>query len=278
MTNFDLERYRVQPGQHIRLESIDPQDTGTFDGEKDEGKEILDALTDRLEILQERLYAEHKQSVLMILQGMDSSGKDGTIEHVFEGVNPQGVRVESFKTPTPLELDHDYLWRVHQKTPRKGEIVIFNRSHYEDVLVVRVHELVPKQVWSRRYGHINDFERLLTDEGVTILKFFLHINLDEQKERFADRLNDVEKQWKFNPNDLKERQRWDDYTKAYEDALSMTSTEWAPWYVVPANRKWFRNMLIASALVQTLERLEPEPQNPYTEKEIEEFRGLLKKA
>ena len=278
MTNFDLERYRVQPGQHIRLESIDPQDTGTFDGEKDEGKEILDALTDRLEILQERLYAEHKQSVLMILQGMDSSGKDGTIEHVFEGVNPQGVRVESFKTPTPLELDHDYLWRVHQKTPRKGEIVIFNRSHYEDVLVVRVHELVPKQVWSRRYSHINDFERLLTDEGVTILKFFLHINLDEQKERFADRLNDVEKQWKFNPNDLKERQRWDDYTKAYEDALSMTSTEWAPWYVVPANRKWFRNMLIASALVQTLERLEPEPQNPYTEKEIEEFRGLLKKA
>lgn len=278
MTNFDLERYRVQPGQHIRLESIDPQDTGTFDGEKDEGKEILDALTDRLEILQERLYAEHKQSVLMILQGMDSSGKDGTIEHVFEGVNPQGVRVESFKTPTPLELDHDYLWRVHQKTPRKGEIVIFNRSHYEDVLVVRVHELVSKQVWSRRYSHINDFERLLTDEGVTILKFFLHINLDEQKERFADRLNDVEKQWKFNPNDLKERQRWDDYTKAYEDALSMTSTEWAPWYVVPANRKWFRNMLIASALVQTLERLEPEPQNPYTEKEIEEFRGLLKKA
>ncbi len=278
MTNLDLERYRVQPGQHIRLESIDPQDTGTFDGEKDEGKEILDALTDRLEILQERLYAEHKQSVLMILQGMDSSGKDGTIEHVFEGVNPQGVRVESFKTPTPLELDHDYLWRVHQKTPRKGEIVIFNRSHYEDVLVVRVHELVPKNIWSRRYSHINDFERLLTDEGVTILKFFLHINLDEQKERFADRLNDVEKQWKFNPNDLKERQRWDDYTKAYEDALSMTSTEWAPWYVVPANRKWFRNMLIASALVQTLERLEPEPQNPYTEKEIEEFRGLLKKA
>ena len=278
MTNVDLERYRVQPGQHIRLDSIDPQDTGSFDGEKDEGKEILDALTDRLEVLQERLYAEHKQPVLMIIQGMDTSGKDGTIEHVFEGVNPQGVRVESFKTPTPLELDHDYLWRVHQKTPRKGEIVIFNRSHYEDVLVVRVHELVPKNVWSRRYSHINDFERLLTDEGVTILKFFLHISLDEQKERFADRLNDVEKQWKFNPNDLKERKLWDDYTRAYEDALSMTSTDWAPWYVVPANRKWFRNMLIASALVQTLERLQPQPQNPYTEKEIEEFREALKKA
>lgn len=278
MTTFNLDQYRVQPGQHLSLKDIDPQDTGSYDGEKDEAKDLLDALTDQLEVLQERLYAEHKHSILMVLQGMDTSGKDGTIEHVFEGVNPQGVRVASFKAPSPLELEHDFLWRIHEQTPRKGEIVIFNRSHYEDVLVVRVHELVPKKVWSRRYSHINNFEHLLADEGVTILKFFLHISPDEQKERFVDRLDDVEKQWKFNPNDLKERKFWGDYTRAYEDALSMTSTEWAPWYVVPANRKWFRNLMIASALVQTLEQLNPQPQNPYKPEDIESFRDALKKA
>lgn len=278
MAKIDLEKYRVISGKHNILDGFDPQDTGDFDGEKDEGKEILDALTGELEILQERLYAAGKHAVLVILQGMDTSGKDGTIEHVFEGVNPQGVRIESFKVPTPIELEHDFLWRIHQKTPRKGEIVIFNRSHYEDVLVVRVHELVSKKVWSRRYSHINNFEHLLADEGVTILKFFLHISPNEQKERFLTRLDDPEKLWKFNPNDLKERKLWNQYARAYEDALSMTSTEWAPWYVIPANRKWFRNMLVASALVQTLKELDPRAKNPFKDDDIDSFRDALKNA
>lgn len=274
---INFEQYRVKSGEHLRLDAIDP-DAGSFGDDKSEGNELLDRLTDELEVLQERLYAEHKHSILIVLQGMDTSGKDGTIEHVFEGVNPLGVRVASFKAPNPLELEHDYLWRVHQQTPRKGEIVLFNRSHYEDVLVVRVHELVPKKVWSRRYGHINDFERLLTDEGVTILKFFLHISKEEQEQRFLDRLDDPEKRWKFNPGDLEERKFWDSYQHAYEDALSMTSKEWAPWYVVPANRKWVRNLIIASALVDTLKRLDPKPENPYQKEDIQIFREVLKKA
>jgi PPK2 family polyphosphate:nucleotide phosphotransferase len=187
---------------------------------------------------------------------MDTSGKDGVIRHVFEGVNPQGVRVASFKVPTQEELDHDYLWRVHRQTPGRGEIVIFNRSHYEDVLVVRVHELVPEKQWSRRYQQINDFERLLVEEGTTILKFFLHIDKDEQKERFQARLDDPEKHWKFNVGDLKERQLWDAYMHAYEDVLSRTSQEDAPWYIVPSNKKWYRNLVIANVLVETLEKLE----------------------
>jgi PPK2 family polyphosphate:nucleotide phosphotransferase len=186
---------------------------------------------------------------------MDTGGKDGTIRHVFDGVNPQGVKVASFKKPTPRELAHDYLWRVHPHTPGNGEIVIFNRSHYEDVLVVRVHELVPKKVWNRRYEQINDFERRLAEEGTTILKFFLHISKQEQKERLRARLDEPDKNWKFSSGDLAERALWDDYQQAYEDVLSNTSTKWAPWYIIPADQKWFRNLLISQILVDTLERL-----------------------
>jgi PPK2 family polyphosphate:nucleotide phosphotransferase len=213
-------------------------------------------------VLQELLYAEHKHKLLVVLQARDAGGKDGTIRHVFEGVNPQGVKVAGFKVPTPIELDHDYLWRVHRRVPGKGEIVIFNRSHYEDVLVVRVHELVPPEVWGRRFAQINDFERLLAEEGTTILKFYLNIGPDEQKERLQARLDEPHKRWKFNPGDLKERKLWPDYTRAYEDVLSKTSTEWAPWTVVPANRKWYRNLVIATTIIETLEGLDmryPEP-------------------
>ena len=275
--DLDLERFRVKPGEHISLDKIDAEGGDSLDWDKDEGKDILDQMTDELEVLQERLYAEHKHSVLIVLQGMDTSGKDGTIEHVFEGVNPQGVRVASFKTPTPLELEHDFLWRIHQKTPGKGEIVIFNRSHYEDVLIVRVHGLVPEKVWSRRYGHINNFERLLADEGTVILKFFLHISKEEQKQRFIDRLVEEDKRWKFNPGDLKERKHWKDYTRAYEDALSMTSTEWAPWYVVPANRKWYRNMIIAHALIEAIKKLNPQPINNLAETDVKTYLAALEK-
>jgi PPK2 family polyphosphate:nucleotide phosphotransferase len=195
---------------------------------------------------------------------MDTGGKDGTIRHVFQGVNPQGVKVSNFKAPSKEELDRDYLWRVHRRTPCTGEIMIFNRSHYEDVLVVRVHNLVPAEVWKRRYGHINDFERMLTNEGTDILKFYLHISWEEQKERFQARLDNQNKQWKFNLGDLEERKLWTEYMRAYEDMLSKTSTEEAPWYIVPANRKWYRNLVVATLLVDKMEGLNmsyPEPED-----------------
>ena len=247
------DQYRIKPGTKAKLSKLNPADTADYDGRKDEAKDELDELTDRLEDLQELLYAESKHKLLIVLQGTDTSGKDGAIRHVFEGVNPQGVRVANFKAPTPIELAHDYLWRVHPQAPGKGEIVIFNRSHYEDVLVVRVHGLVPDKVWRRRYDQINAFERLLADEGTTILKFFLHISKDEQKERLQARLDDPTKHWKFNVGDLKERELWDEYIRAYEDALSKTSTDWAPWYVVPSDVKWYRNLIIARVIVGTLE-------------------------
>jgi PPK2 family polyphosphate:nucleotide phosphotransferase len=255
-------KYRVKPGSRVDLSTWDSNDKSAFPGGKDEGRERLLELNQELEELQELLYAEHKHKVLVILQAMDTGGKDGTIRHVFEGVNPQGVRVACFKRPTPEELSHDYLWRAHKQTPGKGEIVIFNRSHYEDVLVVRVHNLVPERVWSRRYEHINDFEHMLADEGTTILKFFLHIDLDEQRERLQARLDEPRKHWKFDPRDLEERKLWPEYTKAYEDAIGKTSTDWAPWHIVPANRKWYRNLVIGSAIVETLKGLNmrhPEP-------------------
>jgi len=257
-----MERYRVKPGTRVNLSKWDPKDKSVFPVKKKEGRKRLLELNERLEELQELLYAEHKHKVLIVLQAMDTGGKDGTIRHVFEGVNPQGVRVAGFKVPTREELAHDYLWRVHKQTPGRGEIVIFNRSHYEDVLVVRVHSLVPEDVWSRRYAHINAFERMLADEGTTILKFFLHIDLEEQKERFQARLDEPHKNWKFNPGDLEERKLWPEYMRAYEDAISRTSTEWAPWYVVPANRKWYRNLVVGTVIIETLEGLDmryPEP-------------------
>ncbi len=258
-----MKRYRVEPDSRIRLSEWDPSDKSAFPVSKKQGKRRLWELNLQLEELQELLYAEHEHKLLIVLQAMDTGGKDGTIRHVFDGVNPQGVHVASFKQPTPAELDHDYLWRVHKHTPGKGEIVIFNRSHYEDVLVVRVHELVPEEVWSRRYDHINNFERMLADEGTTILKFFLYIDKDEQKERLQARLDEPHKRWKFNPGDLDDRALWPKYIEAYEEALSKTSTAWAPWYIVPANRKWYRNLVIGTVIVETLQALDmhhPEPE------------------
>lgn len=265
----------VKPGSKIRLSQIDPNDTGSYKEGKDAGQKEILKLNLRLESLQERLFAEHKHPVLVVLQGMDTSGKDGTIRAVFEGVNPQGVRVAGFKVPTPQELDHDYLWRIHQQTPGKGEIVIFNRSHYEDVLVVRVHNLVLPERWQKRFDQINAFERQLAEEGTTILKFFLHIDLDEQKQRLLERLEQPDKNWKFNPGDLKERALWADYQKAYEDVLEKTSTDWAPWYVIPANRKWYRNLTIGRILVDTLERLNPQSPVTLKKEELEQYRTQL---
>lgn len=253
---MDDEMYRVPLKGKIKLKDYDPNDSKLFEGNKKDGKETLQKLNAELETLQEEFYAEGKHRLLIVLQAMDTGGKDGVIRAVFEGVNPQGVKVASFKTPTPVELAHDYLWRVHQQTPGKGEMVIFNRSHYEDVLVVRVHNLVPEEVWSKRYQHIREFERVLADEGTTILKFYLHIDLKEQAERFLARVEDPTKQWKFNPGDLDERARWDDYMKAYEDMLSQTSTAWAPWYVIPSNKKWYRNWLISKIVIKTLKNLD----------------------
>lgn len=259
---MDDEKYRVPYKGKIKLNDYNPNDSSLFDGNKKDGKEALLKLNQELEALQELLYAEGKHRLLVILQAMDTGGKDGVIRSVFEGVNPQGVKVASFKTPTSIELSHDYLWRIHEHTPGKGEIVIFNRSHYEDVLVVRVHELVPEAVWSRRYQHINEFERMLTDEGTTILKFFLQIDLKEQARRFLTRVEDPTKQWKFNPGDLDERARWDDYQEAYEKVLNQTSTPWAPWYVIPGNKKWYRNWLISKIVIKTLKDLKMEYPTP----------------
>lgn len=257
-----MKKYQIKPGSKVNLGDFDPADTSAFQGGKKEAQAALLEQNAELEALQEMLYAQHEHKVLIVLQGMDTSGKDGVIRHVFEGVNPQGVRVASFKVPTPIELDHDYLWRVHSQVPGRGEMVIFNRSHYEDVLVVRVHGLVPKKVWSRRYAHINAFEKMLAEEGTIILKFFLHISPQEQQERLLARLQDPAKQWKFNPGDLKERKLWKDYTCAYEDALAKTSTAHAPWYVIPSDKKWYRNWLIANILIKTLKGLKvayPQP-------------------
>jgi PPK2 family polyphosphate:nucleotide phosphotransferase len=250
-----MKRYRVKPGTRVDLSEHNPADKSAFDGGKTKGQEATLDLNRHLEELQELLYAEHEHKVLVVLQGMDTSGKDGIVRHVFEGVNPQGVRVASFKVPTPLELDHDYLWRVHHQVPAKGEIVIFNRSHYEDLLVVRVHALVPPRIWKRRFAQINAFERMLSEEGTAILKFFLHISPEEQKARIQERLDTPHKRWKFRRSDLAERKLWSDYTEAYEDVLSKTSTRWAPWYIVPADREWYRNLVVATILVETLKGL-----------------------
>jgi PPK2 family polyphosphate:nucleotide phosphotransferase len=263
-----MEQYFVKPRTKINLSDWNPNDKTNFESGKEAGKLHLVELNNELMALQDILYAEHKHKILIVLQGMDTSGKDGTIKHVFRGVNPQGVRIANFKVPTEIELDHDYLWRVHKQVPKKGEIVIFNRSHYEDVLVVRVHELVPKNIWSKRYSQINSFEKLLSDEGTIILKFFLHIDLDEQKERLQARLDDPNKHWKFSKGDLDERKLWPEYIKAYEDMLAKTSTRIAPWYVIPSNRKWYRNLVIGSILVETLKNLDmgyPEPEEDLNE-------------
>jgi PPK2 family polyphosphate:nucleotide phosphotransferase len=251
----------VRPGSRVRIANIDPNDThghtrGRATAELQRG---LDRLTE----LQDRIYAESKHRILIVIQGIDAAGKDGTVRHVMTAFNPMGCIVTSWKAPTPIELGHDFLWRIHQRTPGKGEISIFNRSHYEDVLVVRVHELVPKAVWSKRYDQINAFERLLAAEGTTILKFFLLIDRDEQKQRLQARLDDPDKHWKFRVGDLAERKLWDSYTAADEEMLARCSTDVAPWYVIPANKKWFRNLAVADIVGDVLEELKPEyPPSP----------------
>jgi PPK2 family polyphosphate:nucleotide phosphotransferase len=252
---MDLDRYRVRPGDDARLDRWTTSGKDDTDLRKGDAPEALAEATDRLGALQQLLYAEGKHKVLVVLQGMDTSGKDGTIRHVFRAVNPQGVPVASFKRPTDDELAHDYLWRAHRHTPASGQLAIFNRSHYEDVLVVRVHGLVPEARWQRRYGHIVDFERMLVDEGTTVLKFFLHISNDEQRARLQARIDTPEKNWKFEVGDIAERKRWDDYQAAYATALAETSTETAPWYIVPSDHKWLRNLVISRLLVERLEGL-----------------------
>ncbi len=245
----------VEPGIRFALASVDADATGGLD--KAEAKAALADERERIKALQEKLYAEHARSLLVVFQAIDTGGKDGTIRSVLEGVNPQGCRVWSFKVPSAEELDQDFLWRYHARAPGRGLIGVFNRSHYEDVLVVRVKGLVPEETWRERYGLINDFERLLTLSGTTILKFFLHISKDEQKERLEARLEDPDKHWKFDPADLTERKSWDAYRTAFDDALSRCSTPYAPWHVVPANRKWARNLMVARTIADTLEAMDP---------------------
>ena len=249
------QQFLVPPGKPVDLANYDPGFTGGYTS-KAETKAELKRNGNRLRDLQEVLWAENRHALLIVLQALDAGGKDGTIKHVMRGVNPQGCQVTSFKVPTDEELEHDYLWRVHKATPRRGDIGIFNRSHYEDVLVVRVHDLVPEGVWQQRYDQINEFEKLLADTGTTILKFFLHISKDEQKKRFEARLQDPRKNWKFSMGDVKERGHWDDYMRAYEDALSRCSTPWAPWYVIPADNKWYRNLAVSQIIVEALEKLD----------------------
>ncbi len=253
----DYPRYRVEPGSRLDLSAVDADESEHYEGKKDVKKE-LDRQRDRIRDLQAQLYAERQQSLLIVLQAMDTGGKDGTIRGVFQGVNPQGCQVWSFKAPSAEELEHDFLWRYHQKAPSRGMITIFNRSHYEEVLIVRVKGLMPEDVWRRRYEMINEFEHALTLNNTTVLKFYLHISKEEQKRRLQSRLDDPAKHWKFSSSDLKERAFWDDYMRAFEDAISNCATPYAPWYVVPANRKWYRNLVIARTIADTLEAMRPQ--------------------
>ena len=246
----------------FRLDDYDPDDTSAFKGGKKECAELNTAIQKRIGELQELLFARHEHKVLIVLQGMDTSGKDGAIRHVMADASPQSIRVVSFKKPTQPELDHDYLWRVHAQVPASGEIAIFNRSHYEDVLIVRVHGDHGDKFWKKRFRQINDFEQMLAENGTLILKFFLHISKDEQRERLQARIDDPTKRWKFQHVDIEERARWKDYMHAYEEALRATSTEWAPWTIVPANHKWYRNYVVGKTVVDALEDLKmkyPEP-------------------
>lgn len=252
-----MDCYRVEPGSRVSLSKWDPDDKQFCPDGKQAGLKELDEIKRKLYALQVKLFAEHKNKLMVVLQGMDTSGKDGTIRNVFGGLDPQGVKVATFAKPSTRELDHDYLWRIHLQVPCLGQIAIFNRSHYEDVLAVRVRHLMPKNVWAKRYGHINDFERMLSDEGVTILKLFLHISNEEQRQRLISRRETPHKQWKLIPQDVEDRKLWPDYTEAYEDCLSKTSTRYAPWYVIPANRKWYRNLIVSTLVYQTLEKINP---------------------
>jgi len=245
----------VTPGKKAKLAEWDPEHTLGLDKD-DKMRRSLDKAIERIDKLQYLLYAEHKRALLIVLQGRDAAGKDGTIRHVMTGCNPQGCHVSSFKKPTPEEMSHDYLWRVHHAVPEYGDIGIFNRSVYEDVLVVRVHNMVPKEVWSRRYDQINEFEELLHDNNIKIVKFFLNISKDEQKKRFQQRIDDPTRHWKISESDFDERKFWDEYTDAYEDVLTKCSTQHAPWFIIPSNKKWFRNLAVSHIIAETMESLD----------------------
>ena len=247
----------VPAGSEIRLADFDSRYVDGDWTKKSAAKQIESNTTSTRD-LAHRLYAENRRSVLLVLQGMDTSGKDGTIRTVMTGINPQSCQIVPFKQPSTEELEHDFLWRIHQAVPRRGNIGIFNRSHYEDVLVVRVHGLVPEKQWRRRYDRINDFEQLLTDGGTTLVKCFLHISKREQRERLQARLDNPDKRWKFSHSDISERKLWDDYQRAYEDALTRCNTAHAPWHIIPADRKWYRNMVVSQILRETLEKLDPQ--------------------
>ena len=250
--------FRIEPGTKVRLKNFDPD---YHDNPYPDDHKLADQLAkdlERMAELQERLYAEHKRSLLIVLQAIDAGGKDGTIKHVMGGLNPQSCRVASFKKPAGPEAERDFLWRIHQVTPAHGQITIFNRSHYEDVLVARVHRLVPKSVWKRRYRHINTFEDHLVAHGTQVLKFFLYISKEEQRERFQERIDNPAKHWKLDYADFEDRKRWDEYMEAFEDVLTKCSTPHAPWHVIPANRKWFRNWLVARFVVEKLEEMDPQ--------------------
>jgi len=256
-----IDAIRVAPGTMPRLAERDPRaDLGL--GSKDAAKQIRADLGERLSTLQGRLFAEGERSVLLVLQGLDASGKDGVIRQVFEGVNPMGVHVTSFRAPTETERGHDYLWRVHAELPPRGHIGVFNRSHYEDVVAARMHALAPEEVWRRRPAHICDWEHMLVDEGTTIVKVFLHVSKEEQRKRFQERVDDPEKRWKFRTADLDVRERYDEYVVAWDEVLQETSTEWAPWHVVPADRNWLKSTAVATLLVDILERLDPKLPEP----------------
>ena len=255
-----LDSLRVGPGSAARIAERSTDDRLGL--EKDEGEKRLHELVERIEELQYRLFAEERRSVLLVLQGLDASGKDGVVRRVFEGVNPTGVGVTSFRAPAGAELEHDYLWRIHRALPRRGTIGVFNRSHYEDVVAVRMYEIAPESVWRPRYGHLRDFERMLVDEETTVLKVFLNVSRDEQRARLQERVDDPGKRWKFQRDDLKVRERFDDWIAAWEEAVNETSTEWAPWHIVPADRNWVKAIAVAELVAGALERLDPQFPDP----------------
>lgn len=252
-----LEKYLVKPGSKVDLSEIDSSERALFEkGGKEESFAAFDKLQEELQHLQKLLYAQNKHRILVVMQAMDTGGKDGCIKHVFSRIDPQGIHVRAFKKPDEEELAHDFLWRIHQKVPRNGQLVIFNRSHYEDIIAVKVKKIFPEKVWKQRFRHVVEFERMLAEEGTTIVKIYLHISKEEQKERLESRLINPDKHWKFNPDDLKDRALWGDFMETYEDLLGKTSTEHSPWFVVPANRKWYRNLVVARIMVDTLKKLD----------------------
>ncbi|MFK7852040.1 MAG: PPK2 family polyphosphate kinase [Akkermansiaceae bacterium] len=251
------DRYLVEPGSKVDLGKIDPNERELYKGEgKEDSYQAFDQLQEELKLLQRVLYAQDKHRVLVVIQAMDTGGKDGCIKSVFSRIDPQGINVRSFKKPNERELARDFLWRIHDRVPRNGQLVIFNRSHYEDIIAVKVKKIFGDKVWKQRFQHVIDFERMLAEEGTTIVKIYLHISKDEQKERLLSRLENPDKHWKFNPDDLKDRALWPKFMETYEDVLSKTSKDHAPWYVIPANRKWYRNLVVARIMVDTLKSLD----------------------